>query len=70
MRKFGMTYDEAINRIETIINGLDHAGAIPFDEFRKKEQEANRLILFCEHQLRQFEDEASKDFTDVQQDFC
>lgn len=58
-----MTYSEAIDRIEAIIDYLENAGALPFDVYRKNEQEANRLLNFCEKQLYAFETKANADFS-------
>lgn len=46
-----MTYDEALQKTETIVSELERAEAIPMSEYRKKADEAKRLLDFCEKEL-------------------
>ncbi|MCQ2346565.1 MAG: exodeoxyribonuclease VII small subunit [Paludibacteraceae bacterium] len=46
-----MTYDEAIEQVETIVKSLEQAEAISVTEYKKKAQEAKKLLDFCEQQI-------------------
>ena len=46
-----MTYDEALQKTETIVSELERAEAMPMSEYRKKADEAKRLLDFCEKEL-------------------
>lgn len=46
-----MTYDEAIARIEQIVNELEQSEALSMDAYQAKAREANELLDFCQKQL-------------------
>lgn len=46
-----MTYDEAIKRIEQIVQELEQSDALSMDAYQAKAKEANELLSFCEKQL-------------------
>ena len=52
-----MTYDEALNRLQTIVSSLESNEAISIDEYKKKALEAKQLLDFCRKQLTQIEEE-------------
>ena len=52
-----MTYDEALNRLQTIVSSLESNEAISIDEYEKKALEAKQLLDFCRKQLTQIEEE-------------
>ena len=52
-----MTYDEALNRLQTIVSSLESNEAISTDEYKKKALEAKQLLDFCRKQLTQIEEE-------------
>lgn len=52
-----MTYDEALNRLQTIVSSLEANEAISIDEYKKKALEAKQLLDFCRKQLTQIEEE-------------
>ena len=59
-----MTYDEAINRLQTIVSSLESNEAISIDEYKKKATEAKQLLDFCRKQLTQIEEEIEGIFED------
>lgn len=50
-----MTYDEAIARIEQIVNELEQSGALSMDAYQVKVKEAKELLTFCQKQLTDWE---------------
>ena len=52
-----MTYDEALNRLQTIVSSLESNEAISIDEYKQKATEAKQLLDFCRKQLTQIEEE-------------
>ena len=50
-----MTYDEAIKRIEQIVNELDQSEALSMDAYQTKANEAKELLTFCQKQLTGWE---------------
>jgi exodeoxyribonuclease VII small subunit len=50
-----MTYDEAIKRIEQIVNELEQSEALNMDVYQVKAKEANELLSFCQKQLADWE---------------
>lgn len=50
-----MTYDEAIKRIEQIVNELDQSEALSMDAYQTKAKEAKELLTFCQKQLTGWE---------------
>ena len=59
-----MTYDEALNRLQTIVSSLESNEAISIDEYKKKENKAKQLLDFCRKQLTQIEEEIEGIFED------
>ena len=59
-----MTYDEALNRLQTIVSRLESNEAISIDEYKKKATEAKQLLDFCRKQLTQIEEEIEGIFED------
>ncbi len=51
-----MTYDEAIQKLDTIIATMETDEALSMEEYKAKAKEAKELIDFCQKQLM----EASK----------
>ena len=50
-----MTYDEAIKRIEQLVQELEATKAISMDEYLVKANEAKELIVFCQKELTSWE---------------
>ena len=50
-----MTYDEAIKRIEQIINELEQSDALSMEAYQTKAKEAKELLSFCHSQLVDWE---------------
>ena len=50
-----MKYDEAIKRIEQIVQELEQSEAISMDAYQAKAKEAKELLLFCQQQLSDWE---------------
>lgn len=50
-----MTYDEAIKRIEQIVQELEQSDALSMDAYQAKAKEANELLSFCQKQLIDWE---------------
>lgn len=46
-----MTYDEAIKRLESIVQELEDSQALSMDAYQTKAKEAKELIAFCQKQL-------------------
>jgi exodeoxyribonuclease VII small subunit len=42
-----MTYDEAIKRIEQIVQELEQSEALSMDAYQEKAKEAKELLTFC-----------------------
>ena len=53
---FTMTYDEAIKRIEEIVQELEQSSAMSMDAYQEKAKEAKELLTFCYKQLSDWED--------------
>lgn len=51
-----MTYDEAIKRLETIVQELEDAQALSMDVYAAKATEAKQLIAFCQKQLTDWQE--------------
>lgn len=51
-----MTYDEAIKRIEEIVQELEQSSAMSMDSYQEKAKEAKELLTFCHKQLSDWED--------------
>lgn len=50
-----MTYDEAIKRIEQIVNELEQSDALSMEAYQTKAKEAKELLSFCNSQLVDWE---------------
>lgn len=46
-----MNYDEAIKKVETIVQELEQAQAISVTEYKAKANEAKKLLDFCQTQI-------------------
>lgn len=51
-----MTYDEAIKRIEQIVEELEQSEALSMDMYQAKAKEAKELLTFCHNQLTDWEE--------------
>lgn len=49
------SYDDAIKRIEQIVQELEHSEALSMDAYQKKAVEAKELLSFCQSQLTDWE---------------
>lgn len=47
-----MTYDEAIQRAETIIAQLESSQAISMEDFNRRADEVTQLLNFCKSSLQ------------------
>lgn len=52
-----MTYDEALARLQAIVEDLEKEEAISIDEYKQKAQEAKELLTYCRRQLTTLEEE-------------
>lgn len=52
-----MTYDEAIKRLEDIVQSMQATEALSMEDYKNKAQEAKQLIQFCQKQLTTLETE-------------
>ncbi len=50
-----MNYDEAIQKLDTIIASLETDEALSMEEYKAKAHEAKELIAFCQQQLTTIE---------------
>jgi exodeoxyribonuclease VII small subunit len=50
-----MTYDEAIKRIEEIVQELEQSEALNMESYQAKATEAKKLLDFCQEQLTDWE---------------
>lgn len=46
-----MTYDEALHKIEAIVQELEQAEALPMSVYKEKASEAKKLLDFCEGEI-------------------
>ena len=51
-----MSYDEAIKRIEQIVNELEQSEALSMEAYQAKAKEAKYLLCFCQKQLTDWEE--------------
>lgn len=51
-----MSYDEAIKRIEQIVNELEQSEALSMEAYQAKAKEAKDLLRFCQKQLTDWEE--------------
>lgn len=52
-----MTYDEAIKKLEELVQSMEEGEALTIDEYKQKAKEAKELIQFCQQQLTGLEKE-------------
>ena len=52
-----LTYDEAINRVETIVKELEQTEALSMEVYKTKAKEAKDLLDFCMKQLDAYSSE-------------
>ena len=57
-----LTYDEAVAQLETLTKELASVGAIGMDAYKKKVEEALKMINYCRSCLTDLEDEINKSF--------
>lgn len=50
-----MTYDEAIQKAETLVVQLEQTQALSVTEYQTKATEIRQLLDFCESQLREMD---------------
>lgn len=55
-----MTYDEAIKRLESIVQELEDSQALSMDAYQTKAKEAKELIAFCQKQLTDWEEKMNE----------
>lgn len=55
-----MTYDQAIKRIEEIVQELEQSEALSMVEYQVKSKEATELLAFCQNQLTDWENKIDK----------
>lgn len=59
-----MTYNEAIKRLEQIVQLMENSEAMSIDEYRRSAAEAKQLIDFCQKQLTGMEKEMTDALSD------
>ncbi len=47
-----MTYDDAMKRVEALVQELEQAEALSMDIYQKKADEAKKLLDYCESLLK------------------
>jgi exodeoxyribonuclease VII small subunit len=55
MEKENKTYDQAIQRIEQIVNQLEQSTALNMEAYQALAKEAKQLLTFCQDQLMDWE---------------
>lgn len=55
-----LTYDEAMRRVEQIVNQLEQTEALSVSEYKQKAKQAQELLRFCEQQLVAMEKELAE----------
>lgn len=56
-----LTYDQAMARVETIVQQLEQSEAISLSEYKQLAEEARQLLDFCHNEVEKI----SKEFTDT-----
>ncbi|MGM9837261.1 MAG: exodeoxyribonuclease VII small subunit [Paludibacteraceae bacterium] len=51
------TYDEAMARVETIVNQLEESDAMAMDEYKRLADEARKWLSYCRQQIEKMSDE-------------
>lgn len=55
MEKENKTYDQAIQRIEQIVNQLEQSTALSMEAYQTLAKEAKQLLTYCQKQLTDWE---------------
>ncbi|HOK36724.1 MAG TPA: exodeoxyribonuclease VII small subunit [Paludibacteraceae bacterium] len=55
-----LTYNEAINELEKILEELENNTEINFDQITQKVQRATELLEFCNKKLHQIDEDMEK----------
>jgi len=50
-----LSYDQAIKRVEQIVHELEQTEALSVAAYKQKADEAKKLLLFCESELKDME---------------
>ena len=50
-----LTYDQAIKRVEQIVRELEQTEALSVAAYKQNADEAKKLLLFCESELKDME---------------
>ena len=56
-----LTYDQAMARVEAIVQQLEQSEAISLSEYKQLADEARQLLNFCRNEVEKI----SKEFTDT-----
>ena len=56
-----LTYDQAMERVEAIVQQLEQSEAISLSEYKQLADEARQLLAFCRNEVEKI----SKEFTDT-----
>ena len=56
-----LTYDQAMARVETIVQQLEQSEAISLSEYKQLAEEARQLLAFCYNEVEKI----SKEFTNT-----
>ena len=56
-----LTYDQAMARVETVVQQLEQSEAISLSEYKQLADEARQLLAFCHNEVEKI----SKEFTDT-----
>ncbi|MDY2943414.1 MAG: exodeoxyribonuclease VII small subunit [Paludibacteraceae bacterium] len=56
-----LTYDQAMARVEAIVQQLEQSEAISLNEYKQLADEARQLLAFCRNEVEKI----SKEFTDT-----
>ncbi|MGN0209042.1 MAG: exodeoxyribonuclease VII small subunit [Paludibacteraceae bacterium] len=56
-----LTYDQAMARVETIVQQLEQSEAISLSEYKQLAEEARQLLAFCRNEVEKI----SQEFTDT-----
>ena len=56
-----LTYDQAMARVEAIVQQLEQSEAISLSEYKELADEARQLLAFCRNEVEKI----SKEFTDT-----
>ena len=56
-----LTYDQAMARVETIVQQLEQSEAISLSEYKQLAEESRQLLAFCHNEVEKI----SKEFTNT-----